>query len=357
MALLWCDDCGDHYGDTNISPNGANEGVWSVATCAATVVSGRTGNAIAIVTPNGFSSYYGYLVKNLLSDYSRLIIGAAAFIVANTASQPIMSTADNGTSQVSVLVGSLGQVIVATSLVNQSTTSPTPTVLWQSAYGLVTPGSYHHFGMDVTHKSDSTGSVSVYLEGDLLHTVTGVRTTTTANEYGNQVRVYGVSTAIDDVFIFDGSGGVNDSFPGDRAVIYDIVNGNGPTNDFTIGGSAPAATNWQSVNGAAPYHATKFVIAGALNDIDTYSIPALDVSVADIDAVMIVANMKTDESGGTAKMKSLFVDGGSPVLSADEKTLTTDDLFYYWTFDENPLTSAAWDPADLPTNIGLKRTG
>ena len=76
---------------------------------------------------------------------------------------------------------------------------------------------------------------------------------------------------IDDMYLLDSAGSVNNDYLGNVRAQYLAPNGDSTPLQFTIGGSAPAATNWQSVLNSA-LNDTKYVYDTTPGDIDQYTV-------------------------------------------------------------------------------------
>lgn len=92
----------------------------------------------------------------------------------------------------------------------------------------------------------------------------------------------------------DDQGSVNNSWLGTVNVNSQMVVGNGHLNQFTIGGSSPAATNWQSVLNTA-LNDTKYVYDPTVGDVDFYAIdPSLNSPA--VYALQVKAAMRQDDA-------------------------------------------------------------
>jgi hypothetical protein len=78
-----------------------------------------------------------------------------------------------------------------------------------------------------------------------------------------------LAVAYDDLFVNDTSGSSNNSWSGNLRIFGAFMIANGATDNFTIGGSSPAPTNWQSVLNQA-LDDTKYVYSSTVGNIDLY---------------------------------------------------------------------------------------
>jgi hypothetical protein len=127
----------------------------------------------------------------------------------------------------------------------------------------------------------------------------------------------------DDIYVNDTSGSTCNSFQGDLQGLAFLPSGMGQFTQWSIGGSAPAATNWQSVDDVAPDGDTTFVSAG---------------SGAGAKIAAVIGNGTTTSTGTDFSLNTGYAYG----------------LQYYGT---NPLTATAWSLTDWPNiEVGQVRT-
>lgn len=147
---------------------------------------------------------------------------------------------------------------------------------------------------------------------------------------------------IDDLYILDTLGTVNNDFLGDNRITALHTTANGNDNDFT---AFPTSANWQAVDEAIHDQNTTYVesgLVGAKDDYTNQTFAAKAVSTGTINGVQVVnASLKTD--AGTMKYKDEMViatvryDNGTEVTS-------TSGAYKMSTFirDTDPSDSAAW---------------
>lgn len=158
-----------------------------------------------------------------------------------------------------------------------------PTVGWVEArLDGQNVGGYYGTG---TNRANANGNTRA-------GTINGVRFL----QLGGYVYASGVVclTTFADLVVLNGAGAAND-FMGDMRVVGLPTTGPGAHTDFTPGGTAPAATNWQSVNkDPVPGDAT-YVQANTVGAQDTYALADLPNTIIAVKAVQVgVIARKTD---------------------------------------------------------------
>jgi hypothetical protein len=126
------------------------------------------------------------------------------------------------------------------------------------------------------------------------------------------------AAGIDDVYVLDDAGSVNNTFLGNVRVKTQFTAGAGDLTQFAIGGSAPAATNWQSVLNKA-LDDTKFVSSPTVGQEDLYAIEAILTS-AQVHGVQVRSGMRQDDSTqrvghNVLKMGGVSAEGGDHYLN------------------------------------------
>lgn len=196
--------------------------------------------------------------------------------------------------------------------------------------------------------SPSTGgSVTVYVNGVQVGTVSGVRTTNTDATF-NYYSIGGVGLSplgrVTDIYVNDLTGSINNNVLGDMKVLWSQVNGDGGLTAWSIGGSSPAATRWQSVSETLPdYDVTDITDAtvGHQNSF-TISVPA---NLYSINSLQINGMIRKDDA--TIRQVKLFVRISGTIYYGSLITLSTSYIYYHEIWDKNPATGIAWVVADL----------
>jgi hypothetical protein len=331
MALLFCDSF-DHYtlaADKYEAVNG---------TCTITSLAARNGSSGMVAGTNW------YVRKNLNVNAPTLVAGCA-FKMQNapgTGFCGLLGFADSGTVQVSARINSAGYL----SLVKGGG----PTIIGNNALP-VTPYNnvWHYIELLVTFSTTTTGVATLRLDGQLIQTTTAVITAASANSSANQV-LYGEmwgsgSCYIDDAYCCDATGSLaaTTTFLGDIKVVQSPPTGQG-THAWAIGGSSPAATNWQSTT-TEDVDVT-YVSSATPGDRDHYTFPAISLTGTIFGVIMWCQARKDDV--GVRQIAVTCTSAGSDLVGTTQ-TLSGGAApgnygYYPQIFQTDPhgSTSTAW---------------
>lgn len=222
------------------------------------------------------------------------------------------------------------------------------TVVASSAAGVLTALTW--FYLEVHGKvADTGGFVNVRLNGGTTDVVSFSGDTKNAGTSTNidAVRMSGGSsltnqiTLLDDLYICNGLGTVNNGFLGDRRVQTLFPSGAGSTTGLTPTGSA---TNWQNVDEAPP-SATDYNSSPTTGTRDTYAMTDLEAGTSTVLGVRnCVAAHKSD--AGAIGLKTA-TKSGATLSYGSTLTLGTAMTEFSEIQETNPATSAAWSASEV----------
>lgn len=171
----------------------------------------------------------------------------------------------------------------------------------------------------------------------------------------------------DDIAVNDNSGSFQNTYPGPGKIIHLYPNASGDQTQWTIGGSTPAATNWQSVSEVTPDNGVTLVSSNTLNQEDLYNVgsPAIgagdNINVVHVggrfnnnvaDAVTQFVFEATKASGGTIAQSAGII----PNTASFTTNSVATDYAYPITLYRDP-DSINWTRATLETmQIGQRLT-
>lgn len=177
------------------------------------------------------------------------------------------------------------------------------TLLETSATGLFSTAIWHYVEYKVII-SDTVGRVIIKVDGTQVHD-TGATLDTKNGATGVIDKVQwggesGYPFRLDDLYIFDDNGSINNDFYGDGVVEASIPDGAGNYSDFT----PSAGSNWQNVDDGPTIDGdTTYNNAGTAGDTDSYTFAALSAaSGADVAAVQVGAIVRHEGAGGTLRL-------------------------------------------------------
>ena len=231
---------------------------------------------------------------------------------------------------------------------------PDGTLLATSSPGVVSASAWHYVEMSATINS-TTGSVVVKVDGVTVLTFTGntknggtnntIDTVVYSGMNGNQsgIPVPIGSPVVDDLYICNALGSVNNGFLGDIQVQTLSPTGAGSTTGLTPTGSA---TNYLNVN-EVPDSTATYNSSGTVGARDTYALADLAAGTGTILGVQqVVSAAKT--GAGAAGLKAAQKSGATVSYGAT-LSLATGFVTHCDVFEINPATSAAYTVADVNT--------
>jgi hypothetical protein len=215
------------------------------------------------------------------------------------------------------------------------------------------PSTWYLVEIRIKVATTSTGILELKVDGTTIGTVTNANNGTVGID--RWVEGNGFNSAfIDDMVINDTAGGSNNSWPGDGRVTAHFPNAAGDSTDLSLGGSSPAATNWQSVDEHPPVvanYGVDYVAGLTIGNDDLYNVEAADSNMGAVKAVQVRATAQKSDAG--AASLGLQVKSGSTTDEETPHALTTSWASYTDIWDTNPDTAAAW----TKTNIDALQIG
>ncbi len=221
----------------------------------------------------------------------------------------------------------------------------TPTLI-ATGTATLNPGTFYYIEIKLVINGAS-GTVEVHVNGatDIAST-TGNFGSTGIDNWGALGRTQGM--VIDDLYVFNGSGGVNDGFVGDVRVQTLYPNGAGNSTQWTPNG---AASNYLCVNEAIPDDDTTYVSDSTVGHIDQYTLDDVDGGASVKCAQTNVYARKDD--GSTRQVAPIWRQSSTDYVGSTV-TLTSSYSFYLQQYDTDP-SGAAWTPSALNGDqLGVK---
>lgn len=247
-----------------------------------------------------------------------------------------------GASAVTVRFSNLGAILVY---------NAAGTLVGQTPIGVWAGGKWFQFEMKV-YLHDTAGTIEIrYNTKTVLNIINTDTRPGTASPAGVDAVRFDRFQTLDtprilynEIIVHDDNGTVNNDFLGNVNVNGQYVIGNGYSQDFTIGGTSPAATNWQSVLNTS-LDDTKYVYSPNIGDLDFYDInPSLNSPV--VYATQVKAAMRQDDNTQRIGRVGLRY-SGTDYLGAKDFYLDQSYRFYYELWELNPSTGIAWTGAEV----------
>jgi len=249
----------------------------------------------------------------------------------------------------SVRFGSLGEIYVYNSA---------GTLIAQTPIGVWASDRWFQFEMKV-YMHNTAGTIEVRYNTKVVISAVAVDTLPGTSTGIDAIRFYrpqstenNISIWFNELIAHDDQGSVNNDYLGNVNVNSQLVIGNGYANQFSIGGSAPAGTNWQSVLNTA-LDDTKYVYSPNVGDIDFYTPnPTLNSPV--VYATQVKAAMRQDDSTQRIGRVGLRV-GSTTYMGSKDFYLDQTYRLYSDMWELNPSTGVGWTGSEVNgIQIGVK---
>lgn len=276
---------------------------------------GDIGNDIAYIpVDDGETNFVGFACKFAGNDGQFIAFGSGSGVELDLANQRLHGFVQTGVS-------------------GQTTHVYTP-------IGSITGGSWHYIEVKVFHSTSSAGILQLGVDGTYTAESTGIDWyyEGLAFELGGTLSQFVDYASIDDLYIADGTGTVNNTFLGPTEVVTLYPDGNGNSSDL-LGSDADYTDNYLLVDENPPDDGTTYVGSGVEGEKDTYTFDDM-TGTGSVSGLIVSANAKKTDTG------SKFI---RPVarLSSTDYTSDTKSLSETYgpaesVFDENPDASAAW---------------
>ena len=204
---------------------------------------------------------------------------------------------------------------------------------------------------------DTAGSIVVKVNGVTVINVSGVDTRNGGtpkvdailfgNGRGNNSNY---DFYIDDIYVLDDSGSLNNDFLGDVRVACIRPDGAGNSTQWT----PSAGSNWQNVDDEEPNDDTDYNSEGTAGDKDLYTLTALPTSAGSVAGIREITRHRKDDAGA-ATIRQLIRTGSTDYEGSD--VVVGDNYTYAQAIREtNPNTSAAWTESEINgLEAGVKR--
>lgn len=304
----------------------------------ATRINGRRPSSYALRLPEGSGGGY---VKNLDATNTSLIVGAAIRVVPyqNTYTEPLLLGVRDANAQIAHLVriGADGRL----KLYRQD--SGFDQLLATSVASAPARG-WHYIELQVT-QGTSNGVLSVRINGILAiqmtaqNTLQGGGPLLTAFVGAVPGQACPLTLDVDDFYIADTTGTINNTFLGDVRVDALQAQADGSLNQWTVDPSSMNA--WAAVSDQDESTAIRAASLGLRQSFDVEALPVM-ASPAIHGVQLTMLARKTD--AGLGKVKGLVVSGAQTATSAD--VILQEQLAWQSTlFERNPNGNVPWTEA------------
>lgn len=318
MTLLFADGF-DHYTSTTLGRK------WDINGSAGNYATISSGNTRFGVGQGLQITYAGAYIEKTLPGASTWIVGFALKVAAN--SFWCLQFFDTSILQILVYITPSYAIQInrgSGTLLGISNTIP-----------VLRSGNWVYAEVKVIIHP-TIGSVEVRVQGVTVLLLNNVNTSASGTTVANMMRFNDSNNGssqlyLDDIYICNGSGIINNSFLGDIRVDTLYPTGVGTTTQWTPG----AGSNYAQVNSATPDDDTTYVESSTSGNKDTYQMGNLAGTPNYIQGVQVVQlSKKTD--AGFKNMQNVLRIGGADYLLGSSYL----NDYYYYSLDMEELSPA-----------------
>lgn len=206
----------------------------------------------------------------------------------------------------------------------------------------------------------SAGTIEARVNGQVWLSATGLNTlgSTTKSHIGfwtgNGSGYFdGNWSYIDNLYIWDGTGGVNNDFLGERIIETLFPNADTAQADWSL---STGSNGYNLLNDVPDNPSTNYIEATTVDDQSTFDMGSLVSPGLGIAAVQVNARARKTNAGAS-KIKFGVVAGSTESLSGDFEPALDQTQPFHKVFDVNPDTSAAWEVAEVnAAQVTVKKT-
>lgn len=153
-----------------------------------------------------------------------------------------------------------------------------------------------------------------------------------------------MNACIDDIYVNDTTGATCNGFLGNVRTKTQFMIGAGDSTDFSIGGTVPAPTNWQSV-GNRDLDEKKYVYSPTVGDYDLYD-PDPNLNAPLVHVVQLRSGARMDDSTQRILRHRIKI-GATEYTNAQLNYLNQSYTFYKSRWEINPATSVTFTGAEV----------
>lgn len=334
MALRFCDSF-DHYVTANVTQK------WT-SNSGASIVPGRHGNGIG-----GNANIF-----KTLDFQNRWIIGFAAKGIGQASNANTVYSVQALTAS-----GSLQSLVSIVKNLDSSLSLSTPTGLIGTTPAFDWSG-YHFIELDLALSGTATITASATMRVNTESLVVGARScgvvvtdiATGAAEANVHLFSPQFSGVLDDIYICDGNGGVNDSFMGDVKISVIRPNGDNVT-QWTGTTTGTATTHFTDVNDINPDDDNSYVYSTATGSMELYDWEDISAFTGTIKGVQYSVYARKDEEGARVIRLVEGTTGTNTItnsVSGKVDIYLNDNYDYHHVpLDTSPTTGTGWTVTDF----------
>ena len=323
MSLLFIDGFDDNLSSLKWSSYNANS-----------LSSGRNGNAAYL----GDNTKYMLKQVAVADEHATFILGCGLYITGIVPSFFLeLRSDDRATVHLRFYFNANNQISVYR--------GPGTTLLGSTPISGFAFNTWFHFEVKaVLH--DSTGSVVIKFNGVTVLNLTGIDTKNAGTKTGfDTVEWWGTNTAgattiiVDDFYLCNGAGSVNNDFLGDCTIQTLYPSGNGNYSQW-VGSDADSTNNYLLVDENPP-NTTDYVESGTATNKDTYTFGDLTGAPA-VKGVATSIYMSKSDAGAQLMRQTARIGGTDYPSATDDAPSFGSYLLSNRMMEVSPATSSLW---------------
>lgn len=318
---------------------------------------GRFGGNCVLVSGGGQG---GSLTQGQIGASSFKVAGFACFLGARPSSTNLWvlaSFSSAGVTKVGLCINASSNIVLATSFTSALTVTTTSncTVLATSSNALL-PGTWAYLELKVdlstgavTAQVTYAGSTSVWASGTMA-------SGGTLNGFAFNGHNSNPSANVDDFYIVNSSGSVNNNCLGESRIMTSLPSGDDTATPGTnlLWTPNSGTAHYSRVNESSPDDDTSYNASNTVGQIDTYTYPAISPT-GPIAGVQTVGCMRKDDVGN--RSVALEVRSGGTNYDGSANGLFSSYLMFRRIDETDPATGSAWTPSGVnAAELGVKLT-
>jgi hypothetical protein len=343
--LLWVDGF-DHYGgdELNLTAGGSYSEVTEGSTNDVTIVTSqfRTNTHSLCLDANNASDTIGALVRKAFPNgaLTQFGVGFAVylpFLPATTPEQQVVFRDFNNADQFDVRIATTGDIQVV---------KGDGTVLGTTASPAITAAAWHHIEV-YTVISQTVGIVKVWVNEELVLDLSGLDNVNTSLVECSQLafitkgKFSAAATGawyIDDFYIYDTSGSINNTGPiGDLSATLLVPTADTTEADWT---KSTGTEGFSLIDETTPNDAD-YVQSATAGDRSDYDMTDLNSDITYVAGLFAhVRALKTDAGGAELK---ITIQQDSSQSSGDNQSITTAGKWWFQEIEIDPATGARFN--------------
>ncbi len=338
MTLLFVDSF-DHYASAEMNQKGYTTNAGPIEH---TIVpaGGRRGTQ-CLSSEVGISKQ-GLVLQKAILDSDTVVIGCAINIIDFHGQTQIELNDAVGNSLLLFETTAAGEI----QLVSGGQTRTTSAAIY-------TPGTYSHYEIKYTKGTGSNGFAEIRKAGVPLLTITNSTETAQGSEFEMlETFVLQGYSLIDDLYVLNGLGSVNNDYLGDVRVDVHYADADGADTDFI---PFTAGTNFAMVDETLTDGDTSFVDAGTINARDVMGMDSASLATQIHGVQQVVNNRKTDAGTVTVDIISEKPAGSGEKVNANAQNVTDNYQMTTAILEDDQDDNVIWTDARInATEFGYK---